>query len=90
MAYAYRDKYGILHVVKGMNTAQEFAANGNVVETNIKHDGGYPQVLVNNEYVDVFDYGDEIYLGGNRGSGELVDKNDPRLVEMLKLWEVLS
>jgi hypothetical protein len=66
MAYAYRDKYGILHCTEHKNTAEKYAA-GNIVAYDGPCQGGYP---VLDDGVEIFDYGaGEVYVGGNRGNG---------------------
>lgn len=42
MAYAYIDKYGILHAVKDEGTAKQYAANNNVVRIERESVNGYP------------------------------------------------
>ena len=65
MAYAYRDKYGILHCVKSKALADRYA-KGKVVKYDGACEGGYPTL----DGLAIFDYGNgEIYYGGNRGSG---------------------
>ncbi len=41
--YAYRDKYGVIHVVDNINDAKEFAKwDGKIIEFALEHGGGYP------------------------------------------------
>ena len=40
--YAYIDKGGTLHVVENKKTAEEYSANGKVVETEISAERGFP------------------------------------------------
>ena len=40
--YAYLDKGDILHITDHREWAEEKSANGNIVETMIPHDDGYP------------------------------------------------
>ncbi|SFH20896.1 hypothetical protein SAMN05660649_04248 [Desulfotomaculum arcticum] len=65
MAKAYRDKYGVLHVVNSLEMAQRFA-HSEIVDYTGEHEFGYP--VVGGETV--FDYGNrEVYFGGNRNDG---------------------
>ena len=42
--FAYVDRNGIMHVVKERKTAEQYSANGKVVETEIEAENGYPVV----------------------------------------------
>lgn len=39
--YAYYDKGGVMHVVSNKEDAEKYSANGNYVETDAEHSGGY-------------------------------------------------
>ncbi len=80
MAYAYRDKYGILHCVKGKALAERYA-KGQVVKYDGDCKGGYPTV----DGLAIFDYGNgEIYYGGNRGSGGKLETCSRRIQNAVK------
>lgn len=65
MAFAYRDKYGILHVAGDRAIADEYAV-GPVVEAEVSERDGYPVATT-----EIFDYGaGEVYVGGSRGNGK--------------------
>lgn len=66
MGFAYKDRFGVVHVVDGKGVA-EANADCAVVETGIEHAGGYPQV----DGKDVVAYvgTGEIYVDGNRRDG---------------------
>lgn len=40
--YAYLDKGGILHVVEGIKTAEEYRSKGSIIETDIESKYGFP------------------------------------------------
>lgn len=81
MAYAYRDKYGILHCVKSKALADRYA-KGQVAEYNGACEGGYPTV----DGLAVFDYGEgEIYIGGNKGSGDKLEVCGKRVQDAVKV-----
>jgi hypothetical protein len=83
MAYAYQDKYGILHVVDDEKIAKE-SAGGRVVQTDIPHAGGYPQVP-NGDEMDsliVYSYG-SAYVGGNEKNGRKVSLSSYPAVQAL-------
>ena len=63
MAFAYKDKYGILHIVESMNTAMNNRGEGKIVETEYPHIGGYPT----HKGTTIFVYVDkeEAYTDGN-------------------------
>lgn len=42
--FAYVTEKGIMHVVKEKKTAEQYSANGKVVETEIEAENGYPVV----------------------------------------------
>lgn len=80
MAYAYRDKYGILHVTKDREEAERFAVS-QVVEYIGEYSGGY--LVIGGQKI--FDYGDGIvYVGGNEKSGAPLDKCEVTLQEIVK------
>lgn len=86
--YAYLDKYGILHIVNGVNTPPTGAK---VVGTELLRDGGFPVVKVGKKYKKVYMYSvNEAYIGGNRNSYEVgvADKLDfeiyPQILELYK------
>jgi hypothetical protein len=69
MAYAYRDKYGILHATQDKKTAEEFASS-RIIEYEGHCLGGYPAVLV-----EIIDYGGgRTYINGNEKNGVELDK----------------
>ena len=51
--FAYVTEKGIIHVVKERKTAEQYSANGKVVETEIEAVHGYP--VVNKKQVIVYD-----------------------------------
>ena len=63
MAFAYQDQYGTLHIVENMNTALNNRGQGQVVETDYPHTGGYP--THKGETIFVYIHRNEAYLGGN-------------------------
>lgn len=66
--YAYLDRYGILHIVNGVNTPP---TDAKVVGTELKRDGGFPVVRAGKKLKKVYMYSlDEAYVGGNRNSYE--------------------
>lgn len=80
--YAYRDKYGIMHITQREETAKRFAANLKYAYVEFPNETGYP-VLEHME--EIFDYGgEEIYIGGNRNNGKQVSLNDTRIQAYLK------
>lgn len=87
MGYAYRDKYGILHVVNSESTAKEYAKS-KVVEFNGEYSSGYPEY--NGKAI--FDYGDgRVFYDGNAKSGIALadlEKSDPELAK--NIIEVLE
>lgn len=70
--YAYEDKYGFVHVVEAKTTAEE-STQGTVLETDIAHAGGYPQITVlgEDELQDVVANIKKkiIFVGGNSKDG---------------------
>jgi hypothetical protein len=81
MAFAYLDKYSVLHVVENMQIAVN-ATSGKVVETSIEHEGGYP--VVDGEVV-IYEEG-KAFINGNIKSGKEipVPGKIAELVESLK------
>lgn len=83
IGYAYRDEYGILHVVSDLATAIEFA-HSEVKEVDCEYGGGFPKV----NGKDVFDYGNgEIYIGGNKNSGipiSVLEEENPEEAKLVK------
>jgi len=76
--YAYRDKYGILHVVDDLDTAQGYAV-GPIKEVDCDHAVGYLMV----DGKEIFDYGNgEVYVGGNKESG--VPLEESPIAELVK------
>jgi len=72
VGFAYRDKYGILHVVSERKTAEEFAS-GRVVKYVGDYAGGYPRVFG----LDVIDYGNgRVFVGGNEKNGKPLEECD--------------
>jgi len=75
MAYAYKDRGGIIHIVEKKVTAQSSAVS-DIIETTIPHAVGYPlaSVIKNDKKVqeEVFIDCDlhTIYLGGNGNHGK--------------------
>ena len=63
MAYAYCDKYGVLHIVDKMETALNNHGKGQVVATDYPNKHGYPTCKGES----IFVYLDEkkAYIGGN-------------------------
>lgn len=51
--FAYVTEKGIMHVVKERKTAEQYSANGKVVESEIEAAHGYP--VVNKKQVIVYD-----------------------------------
>ena len=51
--FAYVDRNGIMHAVKERKTAEQYSANGKVVETEIEAAHSYP--VVNKKQVIVYD-----------------------------------
>jgi len=41
IGYAYKDRYGVIHVASDRRTAEEFA-RGKIIEYRLEHSGGYP------------------------------------------------
>ena len=79
MAYAYLDKYNILHVVKDEKTAKEYSGNGKHVKTDIANRGGYPCLLK-----EVVTYSaSEAYVDGNKGNGKKIKMSECREIEAL-------
>lgn len=73
MAFAYRDKTGMLHCTDHKDTAYKYAAGGKVVEYNGLCSGGYPLAGI-----EINDYGNgEIYVGGNKKSGTKLGQCEP-------------
>lgn len=80
MAYAYRDKYGILHAVEGKEEAKQYAA-GKIVAYEGEHSGGYPVIGGQK----IFDYGfGKVYVGGNEKSGKPLDECDTSIQMLVK------
>lgn len=81
MNYAYIDEGGILHIVEGRKTAEEYAT-GKVVETEIPCEHGYP--LHEGKDVTVYDL-ETAYIGGNALSGARVKMTEiPEIVALYK------
>ena len=51
--FAYVTEKGVMHVVKERKTAEQYSANGKVVETEIEAENGYP--VVKGKQVIVYD-----------------------------------
>ena len=78
--YAYRDKYGVMHITQDEKTADEY---GNSIYTFVEfpNEVGYP-VLGDGE--EIFDYGgEENYIDENKDEGTPVPLKDPRIQEYL-------
>lgn len=66
MAFAYFDKYDVLHVVDSKQTAEQYG-NGKFVECDIPNGGGYPKVLIGDKYEHVImERGHSPKVGGRR------------------------
>ena len=79
MAYAYLDKYNILHVVSNEGTAKENSKNGKYVKTDVANRGGYPCQL---KEVVVYSQS-EAYVDGNRGNGKKIKLSECKEIEAL-------
>lgn len=76
MKYAYRDKYGIIHVLDNKANAEARAA-GEVKEVEVPAQYGYPCIYVDGKLQPIFDYGNgEIYVDGNVWKGKHISKVD--------------
>jgi hypothetical protein len=90
VGYAYRDKFGILHIVSNEEVAKEYAF-GEYKEVDCEYAGGFPKVNGKK----VFDYGNgEVYVGGNKGDGipldELEEKNPDEAEAVKELLEKIG
>ena len=89
--YAYKDKYGITHVVEQKYVA-EGAAVGEVKDINIPSEYGYPCIEVEGKLISVFDYSDgKIFVGGNEKSGKPLNQTSSEVQEKVKeLLEIIG
>jgi hypothetical protein len=88
MAFAYKDEYGILHVVGDQKTAKQFASSA-VVETDIRNEGGYPRVSVGDHASALVVYGNgDAYVDGNERNGRKVSLSN--FPEVEKVYEQLK
>lgn len=72
MAYAYIDNSGasVLHIVDDKATAQQYAKDGKIVETDAPHRGGYPYVIDEHGQVqEIVDENGRAYEHGNIKNG---------------------
>lgn len=80
--YAYRDQYGILHIVEDYETAVLYAV-GEIKEVDCEYGGGFLKI----DGHEVYDYGNgEVYIDGNKNNGIHVNefvKENPEVVEKL-------
>lgn len=77
--YAYRDKYGILHIISSKLSAAE-RATGEVKPVKVPNEYGYPCIIHNDEFMQIFDYGNgEIYVNGNVRKGLHISKVEPEI-----------
>lgn len=86
MNFAYLDKYGILHVIGDVASAQKYAEKTGVVAvTEHQSIGGFPVVnLADGKEDTIVVYSlDEAYVNGNKGDGDLVNLKDFPDVEKL-------
>lgn len=78
IGYAYRDQYGILHVVDSQKTAAEFAKDGKIAKYEGNYAGGFPATA---EGSLIFDYGGGvIYVGGNSQTGVPLKEMPPEVI----------
>lgn len=69
MAFCYRDKGNILHIVATEESAKEYAS-GEIKDVDVPNAGGYPTVVLNGNEEPIVDYGNgEIYVAGNAKNG---------------------
>ena len=71
MAYAYLDKYDILHVVDDKEVAELAAKGGNYVTTTIANANGYP--TAGGKPVFLYAAEKKAFIGGNKNSGKKYD-----------------
>lgn len=77
--YAYRDKYGVLHIVSNKSTAAERAA-GEVKPVKVPNEYGYPCIEIEGELKHVVDYGSgQTYVNGNVRNGIHISKVEPEI-----------
>lgn len=79
MAYAYKDKYGILHVVGNKEEAEQYAVS-QIVEYKGNHAGGY--LVVGGQKI--FDYNGKVYVGGNEKNGKPLEECDSVVQALVK------
>ena len=77
--YAYRDKYGVLHIISSQLSATERAA-GEVKPVKVPNEYGYPCIEIEGELKQVVDYGGgETYVNGNVRNGIHISKVEPEI-----------
>jgi uncharacterized protein (DUF2147 family) len=85
MAYAYRDKYGILHVTS--SPVDKYKC----VKVDVPCTGGFPYFTEEGKKVKVFDEGEAgIFIYGNSTTGKKVSKNDYRVSFLQPVWKELG
>lgn len=80
MDYAYLDSYGILHVVDREADAKQYAS-GKIVEADISHGEGFPEV--NGQHVIVYTDKGEYKIGGSMYPISQLDKLSPQIAELV-------